>query len=269
MTSRFPIASRLLHWTMAVMVLAMLFIGIAMVASLADYHCLVAIHRPLGILILVLVAIRLVNRLIRPAPPRPSDMPAILRFAAHASQVLLYALMVALPLVGWAMLSAAGYPIVLIGAWHLPPILPHGARHSVVCHVPRPSRRGDDARPDFPRRRLPLSAQSGSPWRRCRPYDCRGKCSRFARALAPSFIDLHQERGSRPLGRGDASPQLFPSTKARPGSLELESVSFRVLDLTARMTAMRRWAFTDSARISNRSQRPSPGECRHECVHDN
>jgi cytochrome b561 len=126
MTSRFPIASRLLHWTMAVMVLAMLFIGIAMVASLADYHCLVAIHRPLGILILVLVAIRLVNRLIRPAPPRPSDMPAILRFAAHASHVLLYALMVALPLVGWAMLSAAGYPIVLIGAWHLPPILPHG-----------------------------------------------------------------------------------------------------------------------------------------------
>jgi cytochrome b561 len=32
--------------------------------------------------------------------------------------------MVALPLVGWAMLSAAGNPVVLIGAWHLPLILP-------------------------------------------------------------------------------------------------------------------------------------------------
>jgi cytochrome b561 len=120
MPSRFPMASRLLHWTMAAMVLAMLFIGIAMVGSLADYHRLVAIHRPLGILILVLVALRLANRLIRPAPPLPLDMPGILRFAAHASHALLYTLMVALPVVGWAMLSAA----VLVGAWHLPPILP-------------------------------------------------------------------------------------------------------------------------------------------------
>jgi cytochrome b561 len=124
MPSRFPMASRLLHWTMAAMVLAMLFIGIAMVGSLADYHRLVAIHRPLGILILVLVVLRLANRLIRPAPPLPLDMPGILRLAAHASHALLYTLMVALPLVGWAMLSAAGNPVVLIGAWHLPPILP-------------------------------------------------------------------------------------------------------------------------------------------------
>jgi cytochrome b561 len=124
MPSRFPMASRLLHWTMAAMVLAMLFIGIAMVGSLADYHRLVAIHRPLGILILVLVVLRLANRLIRPAPPLPLDMPGILRLAAHASHALLYALMVALPLVGWAILSAAGNPVVLIGAWHLPPILP-------------------------------------------------------------------------------------------------------------------------------------------------
>jgi len=125
MPSRFPMTSRLLHWTMAVMVLAMLFIGIAMVRSLADYHRLVAIHRPLGILILVLVALRLANRLIRPAPPPlPLDMPGILRLAAHASHALLYTLIVALPLVGWTMLSAAGNPVVLIGAWHLPPLLP-------------------------------------------------------------------------------------------------------------------------------------------------
>jgi cytochrome b561 len=59
---QFPFISRVLHWTMAVMVLAMLFIGIAMVASLADYHWLVSIHKPLGILILILVTIRLINR---------------------------------------------------------------------------------------------------------------------------------------------------------------------------------------------------------------
>src|ERR1700733_5004548 len=117
--------SRLLHWTMSVMVLAMLFIGIAMVASFEDYHWLVSIHKPLGILILILVIVRLINRwLINPPPPLPADMPSWDRFAANASIFTLYALMFALPLVGWGMLSAAGYPIVLFGPLCLPPILP-------------------------------------------------------------------------------------------------------------------------------------------------
>ncbi len=47
-----------------------------------------------------------------------------MRLAAKASHFVLYALMFALPLVGWAMLSAARYPIVLFGALQLPPILP-------------------------------------------------------------------------------------------------------------------------------------------------
>lgn len=125
MAQGFPLLSRILHWLMAPLILAMLFIGIAMVASLADYHRLVAIHKPLGIMILLLAAARLLNRLFNPPPPLPSGMPWLLRFAAHASHYLLYGLMIALPLVGWGMLSAAGYPIALIGAWHLPPILPH------------------------------------------------------------------------------------------------------------------------------------------------
>jgi len=124
---QFPIISRMLHWTMAVMVLAMLFIGIGMVASLSDYHWLVSIHKPLGVLILILVAIRLMNRLLNPAPPLPQGMPAWQRFAAYASHVVLYVLMFALPLVGWGMLSAARYPIVLYGSLQLPPILPHDA----------------------------------------------------------------------------------------------------------------------------------------------
>jgi cytochrome b561 len=123
--AQFTPFSRILHWTMAVLVLAMLFIGIGMVASLADYHRLVSIHRPLGIAILVLVAVRLVNRLLNPPPPLPEAMPGWQRFAAHASHIVLYALMFALPIVGWAMLSAARYPIVLYGSLQLPPILPH------------------------------------------------------------------------------------------------------------------------------------------------
>src|ERR1700752_2913420 len=121
---QFTAFSRLLHWTMAAMVLTMLGIGVAMVASLSSYHVLVSIHRPLGIAILILVVVRFVNRLLNPPPPFPATMPRAERLAAKGSEFLMYGLMFALPLVGWGMLSAARYPIVLYGPVHLPYILP-------------------------------------------------------------------------------------------------------------------------------------------------
>lgn len=124
--ARFPAASRLLHWVMAPMIVAMLFIGVGMAASVsARYDLLVSIHRPLGMAILVLCVLRAVNRFINPPPELPATLPSPQRFAAKASHILLYALMFIMPLVGWGMLSAARYPIVLYGPLRLPPILPH------------------------------------------------------------------------------------------------------------------------------------------------
>jgi cytochrome b561 len=121
---RFTAFSRLLHWLMAVLVLAMLAIGVGMVSSVSErYHLLLSIHRPLGIAILALVVIRLVNRLLNPAPALPTHLPLWPRAAAKLSHIVLYALMLALPLVGWAMLSAGGYPIVLYAPLQLPPLL--------------------------------------------------------------------------------------------------------------------------------------------------
>jgi cytochrome b561 len=101
---------------MAVLILAMLFIGIAMVSSLSDYHLLVAIHKPLGILILILVAIRLVNQLFPAAlAGRDAGLAAV---RPQCSHWLLYVLTFALPLSGWGMLSAAAYPIMLVGSLH-------------------------------------------------------------------------------------------------------------------------------------------------------
>lgn len=122
--TRFALQSRILHWLMAAMILAMLFIGVSMVASLGNYRTLVAIHRPLGIMILVLAVIRFVNRMFTTLPPFPPTMSRQERFMASSSEKLLYALMFALPLVGWGMLSAGHYPIVMFGSFHLPPILP-------------------------------------------------------------------------------------------------------------------------------------------------
>lgn len=122
--TQFTLLSRILHWLMAAMLLGMLFIGVTMVASLGDYHRLVAIHRPLGIAILILAVVRLANRLCTAAPPFPPTMSSMERLAALTSERLLYALMLALPLVGWGMLSAGRYPVVMFGPVHLPPILP-------------------------------------------------------------------------------------------------------------------------------------------------
>lgn len=123
--TQFTAAMRILHWLTAAMVLTMLGIGVAMVASLGDYHRLVSVHRPLGIAILIVVAIRFVNRQFSTLPPFPAGMSSQERFVAHASEMLLYTLLFLLPLIGWGMLSAARFPIVLYGTLHLPPILPH------------------------------------------------------------------------------------------------------------------------------------------------
>ncbi|MFK4446385.1 cytochrome b561 [Caballeronia udeis] len=116
-TTHYSFPARSLHWLMAVLIAAMLIIGL-------DRN-LLGLHKPLGILILVLALIRIVVRLKNGTPPLPRDMPGWQRLAASLSHLALYALMVMMPLVGWSMLSAEGYPIVLLGSLHLPPIAPH------------------------------------------------------------------------------------------------------------------------------------------------
>jgi cytochrome b561 len=122
---RFNPLQRTLHWVMAVCILAMLFIGVGMASTVApEYLTLVNIHKPLGIVILILALIRLVVRLRYGAPALPVDLPEPMKLAAYLSHYALYALMIAMPLIGWAMLSAAKYPVVLWPGIWLPPILP-------------------------------------------------------------------------------------------------------------------------------------------------
>src|SRR5690606_24195086 len=82
------------------------------------------LHRPLGIAILVLAVLRLRNRLRSPTPALPSTLPQWQKTAAHASHWLLYGLMLSMPLIGWAMLSAGGFPVQMSPSFVLPPILP-------------------------------------------------------------------------------------------------------------------------------------------------
>jgi cytochrome b561 len=130
---RFTPLQRVLHWLMAICILAMLFIGVGMVSTVSpDYLTLVSIHKPLGILILLLALLRLAVRWRYGAPPLPANMPEVMKLAARLSHFVFYLLMIAMPLIGWAMLSAADYPVMVAGL-RLPAIVPPSASlHSLL-----------------------------------------------------------------------------------------------------------------------------------------
>ena len=93
-------------------------------ASLGQREWLIDLHRPLGIAILLLALLRLGNRLRQRPPPLPADLPRWQAQAAQASHWLLYAMMLSMPLLGWAMLSAGGFPVQMTPALLLPSIAP-------------------------------------------------------------------------------------------------------------------------------------------------
>jgi cytochrome b561 len=125
-TTMFSLPSRLMHWLMAILLLAQLLAGVGMIATVSVWHNrLISLHQPLGAALLILALARLVLRRLGGAPPLPASMPQWQQHAATASHYVLYFLMFAMPLLGWAMQSAAGYPLPGLAGWHLPPLLPH------------------------------------------------------------------------------------------------------------------------------------------------
>src|SRR3546814_12354119 len=86
-TTLFDGRARLLHWLMAPLLIAMLFIGVGMVSTTSStYALLLAIHKPLGAAILVLLVLRIHTRLRHRPPPLPADLPPLQRRAATFSR---------------------------------------------------------------------------------------------------------------------------------------------------------------------------------------
>ncbi len=118
--------ARVLHWTVAALILVMVPIGIAMTnadfgaAQSTLYH----LHRSIGAVLLPLMIVRLIYRLRHPAPPLPADIPAIQQFAAHATHWGLYGAIIAQAVVGWIATSAYRAPILVFWLFELPPIWP-------------------------------------------------------------------------------------------------------------------------------------------------
>jgi cytochrome b561 len=125
---RYTTLTRVLHWLTAALVFSALFIGFVMVNSVSAYAGLVAIHKALGVTILVVVLVRVVNRLTHRGPALPPTVGAAERKVIVLSEVSLYALLLIQPVLGWAMVSAAGGPVALLGSLRLPRIAPFDAK---------------------------------------------------------------------------------------------------------------------------------------------
>jgi cytochrome b561 len=141
--ARYPLRTRILHWLTAVLVFTMLFIGFVMVNSIGSYASLRAVHMTLGVTVLVIVVARAVNRFTHRAPKLPDTVGWLEHKLVVGSELTLYALLLAQPLVGWAMVSAAGEPVVVFGSLRLPHIAPFNAdlyfslrqTHSVLAYA--------------------------------------------------------------------------------------------------------------------------------------
>lgn len=125
-TPRYARAQVVMHWTMAALIAFTLVTGIIM--HDLDWgplkNQLYDLHRPIGLLILVLLAVRVVLRLIYGAPAEDHSISPLIRRVAGLTHAAFYALMLAIPLVGWAATSAFRAPISVFGLFTAPPIWP-------------------------------------------------------------------------------------------------------------------------------------------------
>jgi cytochrome b561 len=121
---KFTALSRMFHWLTAILIFAALLIGFTMVNWLAGYATLRVIHMSIGILVLIVVVLRIVNRLRHHPPAWPPTVGRREGKAVIWLERALYALILAQPLVGWAMVSATGKPVRVFGVLPLPRIAP-------------------------------------------------------------------------------------------------------------------------------------------------
>ncbi len=114
---KYHINSRILHWLMALIIIALLGVGIFMTDFLSKdasyrseiYH----LHKSFGVIALILIFLRIFNRIINKPPKMPITIKKYERFLAHFVHYLLYLIMIIMPLSGYLMSNSYGYEVHL------------------------------------------------------------------------------------------------------------------------------------------------------------
>lgn len=129
--TRYSLVAIILHWVIALLIIGQIIGGLVMVRVLGDGSSLkfelYQHHKSFGLTILFLSMIRLGWRLAHRPPALPEGMAGWERAGARFSHIAFYALMIGVPLGGWAVVSAspfaASVPTYIFGVipWpHLP-----------------------------------------------------------------------------------------------------------------------------------------------------
>ena len=122
-----------LHWLMALLLSALVALGLYM-TRLPDVGFdtwkirLILSHKQLGILALMLVAVRLLWRLGNVMPRLVETLPDWQKVAARFVHLCFYAPMLALPVTGWLMSSATGISVSFFGLFTLPDLVSYDDR---------------------------------------------------------------------------------------------------------------------------------------------
>lgn len=129
-----------LHWIIAALVAVNLAIGLLHDSLLDGVAGAIPLHQSIGLSVLVLTGARIAWRLTHRPPRLPADLPRFERAAARASHAAFYALLLALPLSGWAMGSAgreARYAMRWFGLFDVPhlPVAAHTAAIGDSAHT--------------------------------------------------------------------------------------------------------------------------------------
>lgn len=117
MADRYSLIQKLLHWGIALLVIGALAAG-----SLLDElpngdfkNQLYATHKAVGVTILGLMLLRLLTRFFMRRPGLPVETPALQRMIAGVSHAAFYALLIAMPIIGWAATASFPAPVPYFG----------------------------------------------------------------------------------------------------------------------------------------------------------
>ena len=125
---KYPAALRILHWVRALLILGLIAAGWTMTALddalTAKFDLLYPWHKSFGVLVFMIVLAQLAIRAISPLP-EPAPLPAQERLLSQAVHVAMYALLLIVPLMGYAMSSSyTDSDGVFFFGIHLPELLP-------------------------------------------------------------------------------------------------------------------------------------------------
>jgi cytochrome b561 len=122
--ARYAPALRFIHWLTAILILGMFIVGGWIVyfdpGDGPFKETLYTLHESTGVAIWLLVLLRIVVRLTTGAPKLPADVPAVIRAAATANHIALYAVLLLQPIIGFCDSNAWGSPVKWYGLFVLP-----------------------------------------------------------------------------------------------------------------------------------------------------